>query len=233
MEPFKAVGAVSEAHGYVAQRAYELTHVIARRMYGPQLNVLGIIDPALDRAQTRISDKTSAGVAGYSNAQVWATAAQAGQALTQSTAVDLVVVGAPPHFRGCTTPNANLDLQLLAALPHAKRWLVEKPASAAPPSEANGQKKVAEAYAQSGATVASGYMMCSLKGVEMIQRIIKEKGLTVMGTAARWVCALARPSDVTCVRTADAGATTGTIWRTNMLQSRRGGTSKSRADVSF
>jgi hypothetical protein len=74
-------------------------------------------------------------------------------------------------------------MQLLQHLPKAKRWLVEKPVAAERPSEK--LRQVADLYQQDGRIVGAGYMMCALKGVEMIQRIIKEKGLTVMGTAAR------------------------------------------------
>lgn len=57
--------------------------------------------------------------------------------------------------------------------------------SAAQPSKLAGQSKVLEAYNASGAIVGCGYMMTALKGVDMIKKMIQDKGLTVMGTAAR------------------------------------------------
>lgn len=146
--------------------------------------MLGIIDPDTARAQSRFGEKEAAGVAGYGSAVAWPTPEAAGEALADAQ-VDLVIVGAPPHFRGCTAPPADLDLRLIAALPQTKGWLVEKPVSAAPPTDANGQQRVAKAYADTGAVVGAGYMMCALKGVQKIQEMIKAQGLTVMGTAAR------------------------------------------------
>ncbi|GJN94732.1 hypothetical protein Rhopal_007823-T1 [Rhodotorula paludigena] len=153
--------------------------------FGASLDVVGIIDPDVVRAEKQIALKNTAGVPGYANAQIWTTPELAGADLGSDRPIDLVIVGAPPHFRGCAAPPADLDLRLLAALPQTKRWLVEKPVSAAQPTALAGQDKVAEAYKKSGAIVGVGYMLCALKGVEKIQQMIKEKGLTVMGTAAR------------------------------------------------
>lgn len=156
--------------------------------FGPLLAVLGIIDPDVTRAEAQIEAKNNARVPGYASAAVWPTPEAAGEALAAAggaTAIDLVIVGAPPHFRGCVSPPADLDLRLIAALPQARRWLVEKPVSAAPPTDLNGQEQVARAYKDTGAVVGAGYMMCALKGVQMIQEMIKAKGLRVMGTAAR------------------------------------------------
>lgn len=159
--------------------------------FGPLLAVLGIIDPDVTRAEAQIAAKNHAGVPGYASAAVWPTPEAAGQALAAAaaggaaTGIDLVLVGAPPHFRGCVSPPADLDLRLIAALPQTRRWLVEKPVSAAPPTESNGQEQVARAYKDTGAVVGAGYMMCALKGVQMIQEMIQAEGLKVMGTAAR------------------------------------------------
>ncbi|GAA5884797.1 hypothetical protein JCM3774_006768 [Rhodotorula dairenensis] len=163
--------------------------------FGTSLAVLGIIDPDLDRAGAQIAAKNDARVPGYGDTQVWSTPEAAGLALGAASAgalpsgIDLVIVGAPPHFRGCAHPPANLDLRLMAALSQTRRWLVEKPVSAAAPTDANGQARVAEAYRNTGAVVGAGYMMCALKAVQMIQDMIKAKGLKVMGTAARYYMA--------------------------------------------
>lgn len=164
-----------------------LTRPPSTSRFGPLLAVLGIIDPDVTRAEAQIAAKNNAGVPGYASAAVWPTPEAAGQALAAdaAAAIDLVIVGAPPHFRGCVSPPADLDLRLIAALPQTRRWLVEKPVSAAPPSDLNGQEQVARAYKDTGAVVGAGYMMCALKGVQMIQEMIKAKGLKVMGTAAR------------------------------------------------
>ncbi|GAA6035477.1 hypothetical protein JCM8097_000273 [Rhodosporidiobolus ruineniae] len=158
------------------------------RRFGESLSVLGLIDPDTTRAAEQIQKKVAAGVPGYSSAATWATPDEAGQALAGQH-VDLVIVGAPPHFRGCVAPPADLDLKLIKALPQTKSFLVEKPVSAAPPTEVAGQREVLKAYGETGAVVAAGYMMCSLKAVAMMKRIIAEKKLMVMGTAARYYMA--------------------------------------------
>lgn len=155
-----------------------------RSTFGSRLKVCGIIDPDTSRAQDQIALKIKAGIPGYQNAATWQTPEEAGEALTNDKPVDLVIVGAPPHFRGSTAAPANLDLRLLDALA-AKYWLVEKPVSAARPSDLAGQAVVAQKYKDSGANVAAGYMMCALKAVDQMKEIIAKKNLKVMGTAAR------------------------------------------------
>jgi hypothetical protein len=161
------------------------------RAFGTGLKLLGIVDPDLARAQQQIDLKTGSGIAGYESALVWSTPEQATEALGSSTSIDLVIVGTPPHFRGCIAPPADLDVRLLTAFPQTKRWLVEKPVSAAPPSEVAGQREVARKYEETGAVVAAGYFCCSLQAVAKIQQVIQEKNLTVMGTAARFVSCFA------------------------------------------
>ncbi|KAI5477311.1 hypothetical protein MNV49_006532 [Pseudohyphozyma bogoriensis] len=159
------------------------------KSFGASLRVLGIIDPDLARAAKQVELKNEQKIPGYENVAFWATPDAAAAELGEGYAPDLIIVGAPPHFRGCAVPPADLDIKLLKALPKTKRWLVEKPVSAAPPGEVHGQAQVLDAYVKSGAVVGAGYMMCSLKAVEMVQKIIKEKNLTVMGTAARYYMA--------------------------------------------
>lgn len=152
--------------------------------FGASLSVIGIIDPDSARAEKQIAAKNAAGVAGYGSTVTWATPEEAGAAIGAGV-VDLAIVGAPPHFRGTAAPPADLDLRLIKALPNTRFWLVEKPASAAQPGPIAGQETVATAWRESGAVVASGYMMNSLLGIKMIQKIIEENNLVVMGTAAR------------------------------------------------
>lgn len=172
-------------------RPAERVRLSNRSRFGASLAILGIIDPDEDRARAQIAAKNDALVPGYAAAAVWPTPEAAGLALAAThpagdgSGIDLVVVGAPPQYRGGIHPPADLDLRLMAALPQARRWLVEKPISAAPPTDRNGQERVSQAYRDTGAIVGAGYMMCALKGVQMIQDMITAKGLRVMGTAAR------------------------------------------------
>ncbi|KAM0792106.1 hypothetical protein ACM66B_004810 [Microbotryomycetes sp. NB124-2] len=159
------------------------------KLYGQRLHVCGIIDPDIERASAQIKVKNGAGISGWSNAQVWQTPEEASSQLGQlARQLDLVIVGAPPHFRGCVEPPANLDMRLLDSL-RSKHWLVEKPVSAARPSDEAGQAAVAQRYRQTGAVVGAGYMMCALKAVDEIKRHIRDKGLRVTATAARYYMA--------------------------------------------
>ncbi|BGP20860.1 hypothetical protein JCM10213_008105 [Rhodosporidiobolus nylandii] len=159
------------------------------RIFGENLMILGIIDPLVDRAREQLDRKIAAGVPGYASAATWATPDEAAAALGPEATVDLVIVGAPPHIRGTTSAPADLDLRLLKALPRTRHWLVEKPVSAAPPSELAGQRQVLQAYGESGAVVGVGYFAASLGAVAMMKRILAEKRLTVMGTSARYYMA--------------------------------------------
>ncbi|KAK4048816.1 hypothetical protein OIV83_004582 [Microbotryomycetes sp. JL201] len=155
------------------------------KRFGEQLHVCGIIDPDTERANSQVKAKQRSGVPGWAHATVWQTPEQAGPELSRLTPeIDLVIVGAPPHFRGCLHAPADLDVRLLESI-RARHWLVEKPVSAARPSKAAGQSDVAELYKRTGAVVGAGYMMCALKAVDEMKRIIQAKNLTVMATAAR------------------------------------------------
>ncbi len=156
--------------------------------FGPRLNVLGIVDPDLARARSQLAAKNSSNIVGYASSQVWKGVEEAATALG-SHDIGLVIIGTPPHFRGGISTNNDLDLRLLQAFPHTKRWLVEKPVSAVPPSLEAGQEQVCQAFAKSGAVVGVGYMLQALKAVEMIKSIIAEKQLVVMGTQARYYMA--------------------------------------------
>lgn len=169
--------------------------------------MLGIIDPVVARSKEQIAAKVALKIAGYDRAQAWATPEDARDDLG-CDGVDLIVVGAPPHFRGGTHKGkTDLDLRLLAVFPKTKVWLVEKPVSALPPSPEHGQAVVAKAYADARAKVAVGYMFRSLEAVDAIWKVIRERKLVVMSTQARFYMAYEfaqKPSwwdkDVSCGR---------------------------------
>lgn len=160
------------------------------RRFKSSLQILGLIDPDTRRAKAQVASKNQAGIPGYDACQYWTTPEEASEALSSSSLeIDLIIVGTPPHFRGGTTSSTNLDLRLLKAFPKCKRWLVEKPISAADPSVELGLGTVLDAYKKSGAVVGVGYMMRALKAVEMMQKIIAEKDLIITGTQARYYMA--------------------------------------------
>jgi predicted dehydrogenase len=159
------------------------------KRFGSSLRILGLIDPDTSRSKAQVALKQQAGISGYDACRYWTTPEEASEALGSSLPISLIINGCPPHFRGGTTPSTNLDLRLLTAFPKCKRWLIEKPVSAADPAVELGLGTVLDAYKQSGAIVGVGYMMRALKAVEMIRKIIAEENLTITGTQARYYMA--------------------------------------------
>ncbi|KAF9069127.1 putative oxidoreductase C terminal-domain-containing protein [Rhodocollybia butyracea] len=158
------------------------------KSYGSRLVALGIIDPDVARSKAQIALKVAAGIEGYSETASWPTVEAAAEKVGTNK-VSLIIVGAPPHFRGGTTSKTNLDLRLLTAFPQTKNWLIEKPISAVELSDIAGQETVLNAYQECGTPVGVGYMLRALKAVRVIQEIIREKALVVMGTQARYYMA--------------------------------------------
>ncbi|KAK4052940.1 hypothetical protein OIO90_004064 [Microbotryomycetes sp. JL221] len=160
------------------------------RTFGAKLQVCGIIDPDTDRARNQIKSKRQANIPGWDDATVWQSPEQAAAQLGEPMAknLDLVIVGAPPHFRGCALAPANLDLRLIDSLA-ANNWLVEKPVSAAQPSLDAGLDTVLRRYQDTQANVGVGYMMCALKAVDQMRQMIQQRDLKVVATNARYYMA--------------------------------------------
>lgn len=155
--------------------------------FGKRLKIVGLVDPAVARAQ-EVLDKKKQSIAAlaYEGTKIFADV-QAAQASLGPDGVHAVIVGCPPAFRGTTDSARKLDIecQLIKAFPQAG-FLIEKPVSTASVEET---KKVGKILAEHGNTVSVGYMLRYCKAVQMMKQIIAENNLTVMMTSARYVMA--------------------------------------------
>ncbi|KAK9893495.1 hypothetical protein P389DRAFT_163812 [Cystobasidium minutum MCA 4210] len=154
-------------------------------IFGSRLNVLGIIDVDTTKAQLQLDTKIKAGKHGYTQSKVWKSLDEALPDLRDQK-IDLAILGIPPHFRGSTQDEADLDLRLIKGLPQVAHWLVEKPISAKPFSETAGQAIVADAWQKSPPIVGVGYHLAALKAVTAAMDLIKEKNLKIMATQATY-----------------------------------------------
>lgn len=153
---------------------------------GMRLKVIGIVDPAVKRAEAVLAAKSLALAApAYAEAIVYPSVSTATAALVSSPP-DLVILGCPPAFRGTSDPSQgfNTEEQLTDAFPAAALF-VEKPISTHPVDETH---KVAELLESRKANLVSvGYMLRYSAAVQKMKQIIAENKLEVMMTSARYV----------------------------------------------
>lgn len=99
---------------------------------------------------------------------------------------DLVILGSPPAFRGRLDESSGLDAerQLTDAFPQSAVF-VEKPITTGTVAEANGVADLLESRKSN--LVSVGYMLRYSKAVQKMKEILRENGLTVMMTSARYV----------------------------------------------
>lgn len=153
--------------------------------YGNRLNIVGIVDPAVERTASVLETKRATIAAGaYANTQIFRDVPAAAEALGQDGA-HAIIVGCPPAFRGHADPSSGKDveLQLVKSFPRAG-LLIEKPISAGTVDEA---KTVGEQLSRTGNLVSVGYMLRYSKAVQKMKEIIVENKLEVMMTSARYV----------------------------------------------
>lgn len=96
-----------------------------------------------------------------------------------------IFVGCPPAFRGTTdgTKGRDVECQLVQGFP-GSGLLIEKPVSTGPVTEA---QEVGVRLGEAGVTVSVGYMLRYGAAVRKMKEIIRENGLEVMMTSARYV----------------------------------------------
>lgn len=85
--------------------------------------MLGIIDVDTKKAQVQIDAKLKAGKQGYDNSKVWKDLHEALPDVREKR-IDLAILGIPPHFRGSTQPDADLDLRLIGMSPSSSTFAV-------------------------------------------------------------------------------------------------------------
>ncbi|KAF8587461.1 hypothetical protein K439DRAFT_1338061 [Ramaria rubella] len=163
-------------------------HVSARliQFLGTRLKVVAIIDPDAERAKASIASKLEGFVApAYKHTEIFATVHAAAEALPDSHCPHLVILGAPPQFRGSDEQGRDLDLQLVRAFPKCALF-VEKPVSGGP---SDSCWRVVQELSERKVLVGVGYVLRYLKGDNGVSQIIEDNNLVVMGTNARYVMA--------------------------------------------
>ena len=153
--------------------------------------MVGIIDPSTERVHQVLEQKkgTSAAVC-YQQTQHFVTLEEAAAQLAEGGIVpQLIVLGAPPYFRGTGLPGRNLEERLVQAFGSTPAIFCEKPLSTARPHET---APVAELLRKSGNIVSVGYMLRYLKVIQVAVSLIREKGLAVMAVDARYTCAYSK-----------------------------------------
>ncbi|GAB7344925.1 hypothetical protein MBLNU457_3360t1 [Dothideomycetes sp. NU457] len=158
---------------------------------GPDLSVIGIIDPSTERVNQVLQQKKSSPAAPcYTGAQHYASIkdAEAGLAERQLKP-DLVLLGSPPFYRGTKHAGRDLELQIIASFGSECTIFAEKPVSTARPEESF---PVAQALARSGNAVSVGYMLRYLKVVQHAISLLRRENVRIMTVSARYTCAYSR-----------------------------------------
>jgi predicted dehydrogenase len=175
------------------------------RYLGRRLQVLGIVDPSRERfdwvmEQKRICPAKDS----YASTRHFKDVQEAADELkcggddgtakpTGTDEVDLIMLVAPPMFRGSLSPGKDLEAQLLTAFGNSPTIFAEKPVTM---SSASDTYAVARQLGSSGNIVAVGYMLRYLKVVQKAAQIIHDNKLTVMSVSARYVMAYSRTRKV-------------------------------------
>lgn len=161
------------------------------RCLGAQLNVVGIVDPSVERVNQVIEQKKlSAAAACYTHTRHYKSLDEAAPDLEERGCnPKLIIIGAPPHFRGTKLPGRNLEEQVIAAFGSGPSIFCEKPVSTA---LAHESLPVVKLLNESGNRVSIGYMLRYLQVVQKAMSIIRENKLTIMSINARYTCAYSK-----------------------------------------
>ena len=111
-----------------------------------------------------------------------------------------IIVGCPPAYRGGTTKGTDLEINLIKYFPKTAYFIekvsdhyqfIAKSSRGQPvgTGTVEAAKQVSQHLAQNRNIVSVGYMLRYLQCVQKMKQIIRENGLTVMATNARYVSA--------------------------------------------
>ncbi|KAG9529378.1 hypothetical protein KCU93_g3532, partial [Aureobasidium melanogenum] len=158
---------------------------------GANLQVIGIVDPSIERVTQVLEQKQSSLAAScYVGAQQYHSVEDAKLGLAKSDlSPDLVVLGSPPYYRGTEHLGRDLELQIIAAFGPACTIFAEKPVSTARPEQSF---PVVKALAASGNAVSVGYMLRYLKVVQHAITLIKQEKVRIQTIGARYTCAYSK-----------------------------------------
>ncbi|KAH8797336.1 putative oxidoreductase C terminal-domain-containing protein [Xylogone sp. PMI_703] len=161
------------------------------RYLGTRLKVIGIVDPSAERTKQVLEQKsTSVAASCYADARHFLNLKDAEVELqTRQIVPELIILAAPPHYRGTQQTGRDLELQVLAAFGPTPALFIEKPVSTARPEDCGDIFNFLE---KSGNTTSLGYMLRYLKVVQKAVSIIQENHLQVMAINARYTCAYSK-----------------------------------------
>ncbi|KAF2022413.1 hypothetical protein BU24DRAFT_488624 [Aaosphaeria arxii CBS 175.79] len=161
------------------------------RYLGSSLEVVGIVDPSIDRVKHVLAQKkASSAAAAYAKTEHFLDVASAEKALRAAEKLPkLIILGTPPHFRGTMLEQRDLESQIIASFGSAPALFCEKPVSTARPHESY---PVAQILKDSGNTVSVGYMLRYLHVVQKAMSIIRENNVQIMSVNARYTCAYSK-----------------------------------------
>lgn len=148
--------------------------------------MVGLVDPAVDRAEIVLATKRKTLAASAYNKTVIYPSVKAATEALSSSPPNLVLLGCPPAFRGTmdASKGFNLEEVITDAFPTSALF-VEKPVSTRPVEDV---KQVAALLESRKSNVVSvGYMLRYSAAVQKMKRIIEENNLVVMMTSARYV----------------------------------------------
>lgn len=144
------------------------------------------MDPVGERAKAVLDSKSlTPAKEAYSTAQIYPSITSAIDQFRQSPP-DLVILGSPPAFRGRISPDCGLNAedQLTEAF-KSSAMFVEKPVSTGSVDEAKAVGELLEGRKDN--LISVGYMLRYSAAAQKMKEIIKENGLKVMMTSARYV----------------------------------------------
>ncbi|KIW21676.1 hypothetical protein PV08_02256 [Exophiala spinifera] len=158
---------------------------------GTKLEVIGIVDPSVERVQQVLFQKSSSPAATcYEKTKHFLTLQEAREQLRRAGALpDLILLATPPQFRGTTQPGRDLEAQVVSAFGPEPGLFVEKPVSTARPVELWPVAKIVQ---QSGNKIAVGYMLRYVKVVQKAMSIIRDNDIKVMAVNARYSMAYSK-----------------------------------------
>ncbi|KAJ5815101.1 hypothetical protein N7474_006878 [Penicillium riverlandense] len=161
------------------------------KFLGSRLRVIGIVDPSLERVNEVLSAKaTSAAAPSYIDCRHFLSLEDANSKIRKEGHIpDIIILGAPPHFRGTQLPWRDLETRIIAAFGSKPAIFCEKPVSTARPDLS---QQVLELFERSGNTIAVGYMLRYLKVVQKATSIIRDNKLRIMSVGARYTCAYSK-----------------------------------------
>ncbi|KAK9461734.1 putative oxidoreductase C terminal-domain-containing protein [Lipomyces oligophaga] len=165
-------------------------------LLGDRLSVSAIIDPNPARVESVLAQKRASPPAvanAYADTKYFSSVTPEALDYLKQAKLDLIIIGAPPAYRGTTITGRNLELLLIDGYGSTPipPLFIEKPVATTRPDEPL-EVAVRIGKAPQHVTTGMGYMFRYLKVVQKLVSIIRENNLTVMSIVARYANAYAR-----------------------------------------